>query len=688
MAIITTGQLYTNTENNYTGYLDYTILTDTETFLSTIQYKITLYAPAATTVSRIYSGCHLQIRPNNTSGATTIYYDEYMDGLKLKSGLNTILSGELEDVRCHNTTTGKTYSGYPQLAFGFHFKDGDDTTTSIDNHYGSGSDYYVTNLPNIPRASTIVCSTAYLGDQATITVSQKLTSYYHKIDYVFGALKGSVTGITQATTIKWPLPINFLSQFGENELERQGTLTCTTYKDAAGTQVEGTTTCTFYALLDGDAAGPTIAPTVVDTNPATLALTGDPNIFIRYYSNAYIETNVAAQQGATLVSSKTTWGNQSFSGASGTILAIDTDRFTVEAMDSRGLSSVRTHILDKSKFIEYNKLTTNFISGVVETDGELKFNIQGNYYNGSFGATNNTLTVQYRYKEKDGSYGGWITASGTPSGSNYDYEVNLTGLNYRAQYIFQVRATDKIGTITGPEILVAGYPIFDWGKGDFDFNVPVHMNDHQVFVADAGIYGRDEYGDEVSALIPKDSSGNTVLGFGNYQDESGDTLIYGKNVNIMAAEDITVNGASLLGGTGITLANIVNALGNSYDFTAYLHAMGSNFSDASCSVTLRGNCLYCRVYGSRTNASNTGDFTDELVASFNFDHGGKITGMDYVTGVAGSSGPTAGLMIKNPQVDGVNAYFDLYLCNSAAAGRNFLAAFAIPVSIDLSKFAE
>lgn len=602
------------------------------------------------------------------------------------SGSGTFLLDTVEFTDLAHYSSGKPKDCYIEVSWKRYIWDGNDYSDSFTLRAEGDTDDGTIEIDRIPRASTIICSTAYLGDQATITVSQKQTSYYHKIEYVFGALKGVIADITQTTTIKWTIPFDFLSQFGENDLEREGTLICTTYQDKAGTIVEGTTTCAFFALLDGDAAGPVIQPTAVDSNSTTIALTGDPNIFIRYYSNAYIETNVSAQEGASLVSTKTTWGNQSFTGASGTILAIDTDRFTVEAMDSRGLTSIYTYIVDSSKFIEYTKLTTNFISNVVETDGELHFNIQGNYYNGSFGATDNTLTVQYRYKEKNGSYGDWVTVSGTPSYSNYDYAVDLTGLDYRAQYIFQVRAIDQLNTITGPEVLVAGYPIFDWGKGDFDFNVPVHMNDHQVFVADAGIYGRDAYDNEVAAFTPKDSAGNTVIGFGNYQNESGDTLIYGKNVNIMAAEDITVNGASLLGGTGITLANIVNALGNQYDFTAYMHAMGSNFSDASCSVTLRGNCLYCRVYGSRTNASNTGDFTDELVASFNFDHGGKITAMDYVTGVAGSSGPTAGLMIKNPQIDGNNAYFDLYLCNSAAAGRNFLAAFAIPVSIDLSKF--
>ena len=62
--------------------------------------------------------------------------------------------------------------------------------------------------------------------------------------------------------------------------------------------------------------------------------------------------------------------------------------------------------------------------------------------------------------------------------------------------------------------------------------------------------------------------------------------------------------------------------------------------------------------------------------------------MDYVSGITGSSGPTAAMAMKNPTISGDTASFDVYLTSSATAARNFMASFVIPVSIDLNAFAE
>jgi hypothetical protein len=99
----------------------------------------------------------------------------------------------------------------------------------------------------------------------------------------------------------------------------------------------------------------------------------------------------------------------------------------------------------------------------------------GNFFNGSFGAVANTITVQYRHKVQGGEYGDWQAMTATASGNTYTAEADLTGLDYRVAHTFQVQAVDKVRSCASVERTVRTYPLFDWGENDFNFNVPVHF---------------------------------------------------------------------------------------------------------------------------------------------------------------------------------------------------------------------
>ena len=45
------------------------------------------------------------------------------------------------------------------------------------------------------------------------------------------------------------------------------------------------------------------------------------------------------------------------------------------------------------------------------------------------------------------------------------------------EYDFELVAADKLMTITAKQTISVGKPIFDWGKEDFQFNVPVFLKD-------------------------------------------------------------------------------------------------------------------------------------------------------------------------------------------------------------------
>ena len=318
-------------------------------------------------------------------------------------------------------------------------------------------------LTTIPRASTVSCSNANIGRYATITINRASSSFTHTLRYTFDSLNGTIVTETGNTSVAWIIPTTFYERI-PNSKSGTGTITCDTYD---GNTKIGTKTCTFTATVSEDTSRPKLSPTVVDNNSTTTALTGDNTKFIKYYSNAAVGTGAEARNSATLVSQKITCGSKSISSGSGTINKVESGSFKFSATDSRGYTTSQT--ITKT-LINYVKLTCGLQKSTPDISGNFTLTVKGNYFNGSFGATNNTLTIQYRYKENGGTYSNWKTINATLSGNTYTAKDNLTGLDYQKTYVFQARATDKLSTKTTDEISIKSMPVFDWGKNDFKVN--------------------------------------------------------------------------------------------------------------------------------------------------------------------------------------------------------------------------
>ena len=343
--------------------------------------------------------------------------------------------------------------------------------------YNSGTTYASSQtftLPTIPRASSVSCSTANIGSNATITINRASTSFTHTLTYSFGSLSGTIATKTSSTNISWTIPTTFYGQI-PNSKSGTGTITCDTY---SGSTLIGSKSTSFTATVSESASKPTLSPTAVDSNNTTIALTGNSSKFIKYYSNASVATGAQARNSATLKSQKITCGAKSITSASGTINAVESGSFTFSATDSRGYTTTQT--LNKT-LIEYIKLTCSLNAGAPTTAGVATLKISGNYWNGTFGAVANTLTVQYRYKTQGGSYGNWTTVSATKSNNTYNATATISGLNYQTTYVFQARAVDKLATINTDEQARRTTPIFDWSKNDFNVNGTLKVNNTNIF---------------------------------------------------------------------------------------------------------------------------------------------------------------------------------------------------------------
>ena len=341
------------------------------------------------------------------------------------------------------------------------------------NKDGSGT----FDLDQIPRASTIGASDANIGAKSTIIVTRKSSAYTHSIAYKFGSLSGYVTadgGIStgevkfDTTSVSWTIPTTFYAQI-KNAKSGTCTLTIKTY--SGSTQIGDAQTCTLTVTAPQSACAPTVSGTVVDSNDATIALTGDNSKLVRYYSTALCTITATAKNSATISDKKI--GGAVVSGNTRSISKVEQNTVSFYAKDSRGYEATANVGFTLIPYV----LLTNNSSGqrTDPTSGNAKLAIKGDFYNGSFGAVGNALTIKYRIAESGGSYGSYVAVTPTANGNAYTASVALSGLDYESEYTIQIVAADKLASVTKTVTIRRGIPVFDWGQNGFAFHVPVYV---------------------------------------------------------------------------------------------------------------------------------------------------------------------------------------------------------------------
>lgn len=357
---------------------------------------------------------------------------------------------------------------------------------------------------------------------------------------------------------------------------------------------------------------PQITASVVDTNSKTIALTGDSSILIRYHSNAKATMTVTPQDGAainldTLVIRN---GNDSGYGYSYTFEDVESDVFTFSAMDERGLVGTKTFYADD--MVNYIPLTCTMSNSVPDADGDMRLSCFGDFFNDSFGAEYNSLTVQFTYSGSDGSYGdGYMIVS--TSGSSYTAYANLSGLNYQTTYTFEITATDELETVTSSESAVKSKPIFHWSENDFVFEVPVTFK---------------KGGFECGTWTPKLNDSSAVLGYvgtpqGWYQ-KVGNVVTIGWTMKAYINSGQSGKALSIVG-IPLSITPAANAFGGGVAHNIYISAgfafegwcissSGISARLQPCNNTTAGN-LEISSYSYYPNCSYDGEKTVTLAGT-------------------------------------------------------------------------
>lgn len=329
--------------------------------------------------------------------------------------------------------------------------------------YDPGYCYLSGDIPltAIPRMSSISCTDGYIESAVAININRASNSFIHNLRYVFGGLSGVIVNGVD-TSYGWTIPSDFYSQI-PNSQSGQCTIYCDTYNN--GTLI-GTSSTLFTVRTDETKCKPTLTATIEDTNSEAIALTGNKNKLIKFISNPKITINATAKNSSSISSRSVSCADgKNGSGTTVTLNKVESGNFTVSATDSRGYT---TTISITKELIDYVILTLNPIfERTGPTTNKIRLDVNGNYYANSFGSTNNTLNLKYRYKELNGTYSSYKTVTATINNQDNKYSLSMElteSFDYQKQYEFEMIATDKLNSVPQNISVSKGIPI----RGTFE----------------------------------------------------------------------------------------------------------------------------------------------------------------------------------------------------------------------------
>lgn len=369
------------------------------------------------------------------------------------------------------------------------------TFVSGNTHTVSGNVAIV--VRSTPLSSDVSATNARVGGTSDITVTKKVNTHFHSLRYEFGSLSGYISNSGYAvasesvygdSSVSFIIPSDFYKELGD-ETSMQCRIVCRTYSDVYGdNQVGDDSYCDITISISAEGNAPSVTGTVEDINEITAMLTGDPSVIVRYLSDVRCTIQATAKNEASIVSTKInsvtpTDGQCTFENVSSPI-------YTFYAVDSRGYGTTETVT---AQMVEYVRLTIHptITRSADRTKASLSF--VGKFFNGSFGAYKNNLTIRYRYRiTGESDFSDWIsvdsslyTIGASSYESNSSFELAEV-FDADKGYLFEVQAIDganetQLSSATKAVTITGGLPVFDWGENNFNFNVPIQYNQVALF---------------------------------------------------------------------------------------------------------------------------------------------------------------------------------------------------------------
>ena len=335
----------------------------------------------------------------------------------------------------------------------------------------------VVALDTIPLASTVAATDAFVEAVCMVAVSRKNADYTHSIALACNGLEGYLTAdgkladteqMLTETAIAFAVPALFYG-YMQDCVSAQVQLTCRTYH---GQTPVGLPQKTAFTLTARESlCAPAAELTAEDVEPKTLALTGDKGVLVRYASKARCTLSAQARNGAAVVAQRIC-GVETQDGAL-EFAAVENGLFTASVTDSRGYTTQAQVTLP---VVPYIQLTVNASAKRTDpTSGKAILTVWGNFYDGSFGAQDNILTLDCRVGDRS------LVLAPLIADGSYRAEVLVEELDYTKTHYLTVVGQDAVMKTEAMVTVKPGIPVFDWSEKDFAFHVPISVEGKQLW---------------------------------------------------------------------------------------------------------------------------------------------------------------------------------------------------------------
>lgn len=375
------------------------------------------------------------------------------------------------------------------------------------------------NVPDVPIPATLTAAPNF-NDEANPTIT-----YSNPSGELVDDLEACIEWVGGAQTIKYRdisktgSTYTFNLTDAERKTLRQGITSGYTrsirftIRTQIGSTLYTSTLSRTFSLIEYT---PTLSPVIEDINQLSTSLTGDPSVLVRYVSDASFNTNATARKEATLTSGYAINGVQIIDdgiSATGIFEAVESNKFQFGVTDSRGYTTTKEI---ETEWVPYVKPTCSLRIHPLTLAGTLDVTYKGICFTGDFGAKTNSLTFELRvtkngepiipampdtrdeYLLDNNGHLQWVTPDGEESGwfpvlfqtptygeNSYELVFPLDGLDIGSvdnpnTFTIQGIVYDEVTNAQTEKATALSKPIFDWGKTDFQFNVPVYLKDTDI----------------------------------------------------------------------------------------------------------------------------------------------------------------------------------------------------------------
>lgn len=443
-----------------------------------------------------YEESNVNISTNTSTITVWVYFRRTNNGYTSSGTMNTTVTvdsaTQTESISFSNNGTTDTLLFARAFNNISHNPDGSKSVfisvTATGNQGFSGSGSTTVSLDTIPRQATLTAAPDFNDEgNPTISYSNPAGNAVTALDACI-SFTGATANIAYRAVSKTGSSYTFNLTAAERIKLRQWVTAGSSSREVTfflRTNIGGTI---YYSTIKKTVTiindTPTLSSTVEITDDLTKELTGNSNTIIKNVSTVNYAINAAAYKEAA-INGQWVLNNGVYKYENtGTFTNLQSGYFLFAASDNRG-RHIRKEIT--KSFVDYVKLTCNAevnIALVSEALANITIKIYGNYFNNTFGAITNDIALAYRYKTESGNYGEWVnlTTSLTPtfSGNTYELTVTIENLDYKNAYTIQCAASDKVTYIESAETTIKAVPVFDWGKEDFNFNVPISIQNQPV----------------------------------------------------------------------------------------------------------------------------------------------------------------------------------------------------------------